>query len=400
MAGPAFALFTFASSLGLVLNAASKGGRFPAVFLSVVLGLHGASAALLYPALGALGLAMFPLQAAVILHFWRLANPSDPSRAWRWLVSLPASAFWAATFLGLPWAFASALGFTPAGVWIPFVGAAFGLAGTLRLKPEERDLPLDGAVIDGLHRVKPPPTPAGGRPLRLVQITDPHLGTFMPVERLKAVCERAVAQDPDLILLTGDFLTFETNGTRGALAEALSPLKAMPGRVFACRGNHDLEAPEEVARSLAAVGARLLIDEAVVVDTPAGKVQLVGADFRFRDRAQHLGALASKYPRVPETLRLWLLHDPMAFTSVPEGEADLTLSGHTHGGQVGLVAFGLDWTVVSGLFGLPDHGLWARGRDRMMIHRGTGHYGFPLRLGVPAEESLLRVWWTAEPKPA
>ena len=109
MAGPAFALFTFASSLGLVLNAASKGGRFPAVFLSVVLGLHGASAALLYPALGALGLAMFPLQAAVILHFWRLANPSDPSRAWRWLVSLPASAFWAATFLGLPWAFSLGL---------------------------------------------------------------------------------------------------------------------------------------------------------------------------------------------------------------------------------------------------------------------------------------------------
>jgi predicted MPP superfamily phosphohydrolase len=89
----------------------------------------------------------------------------------------------------------------------------------------------------------------------------------------------------------------------------------------------------------------------------------------------------------------------MAFISVPEGEADLTLSGHTHGGQVGLVAFGLDWTVVSGLFGLPDHGLWARGRDRMMIHRGTGHYGFPLRLGVPAEESLLRVWWNAAPKP-
>jgi predicted MPP superfamily phosphohydrolase len=46
------------------------------------------------------------------------------------------------------------------------------------------------------------------------------------------------------------------------------------------------------------------------------------------------------------------------------------------------------------LFGggaLPDHGLWARGRDRLYVHRGTGHYGFPLRLGVPSEESLLRV---------
>jgi len=39
----------------------------------------------------------------------------------------------------------------------------------------------------------------------------------------------------------------------------------------------------------------------------------------------------------------------------------------------------------------PDHGLWARGTDRLYVHRGTGHYGFPLRLGVPAEQSLLRV---------
>jgi predicted MPP superfamily phosphohydrolase len=40
---------------------------------------------------------------------------------------------------------------------------------------------------------------------------------------------------------------------------------------------------------------------------------------------------------------------------------------------------------------MPDHGLWARGTDRLYVHRGTGHYGFPLRLGVPSEESLLAV---------
>ena len=51
-----------------------------------------------------------------------------------------------------------------------------------------------------------------------------------------------------------------------------------------------------------------------------------------------------------------------------------------------------EWTFLR-LFGtkIPDHGLWARGRDRLYVHRGTGHYGFPLRLGVPNEESLLRV---------
>jgi len=67
------------------------------------------------------------------------------------------------------------------------------------------------------------------------------------------------------------------------------------------------------------------------------------------------------------------------------------LSGHTHGGQVGLVSLGLPWTMMRVFMNAPDHGFWARGSDRLYVHRGTGHYGFPLRLGVPAEESVLFV---------
>ena len=68
------------------------------------------------------------------------------------------------------------------------------------------------------------------------------------------------------------------------------------------------------------------------------------------------------------------------------------LSGHTHGGQVGLVSLGMDWTVLS-RSRWPDHGLFARGRSRLYVHRGTGFYGFPLRVGVPGEASLLEVLW-------
>ncbi len=67
------------------------------------------------------------------------------------------------------------------------------------------------------------------------------------------------------------------------------------------------------------------------------------------------------------------------------------LSGHTHGGQVGLVSVGLQGTILRLFAKIPDHGFWGRGPDRLYVHRGTGHYGFPLRVGVPAEESLLRV---------
>ncbi len=102
-------------------------------------------------------------------------------------------------------------------------------------------------------------------------------------------------------------------------------------------------------------------------------------------------AVCERYPREPGHLRIVLLHDPGAFRHVPDGEADLVLSGHTHGGQLGLLVLGLPHTFVSAFTQIPDHGLWALGKNRLYVHRGTGHYGFPLRVGVPGEESLIRI---------
>jgi predicted MPP superfamily phosphohydrolase len=214
----------------------------------------------------------------------------------------------------------------------------------------------------------------------------------MSVRRLRRIAERAVRERPDLVFLTGDFLTMESQSDPELLRAALEPFRAMPGRVFACHGNHDHEAPEVVARALARNGITLLVDEARELETEAGRVQIVGMDFVWGDRQQHLERVCAAHPRTPGATRIVLLHDPGAFRHLPPGEADLVLSGHTHGGQVGLLSLGLPWTFLR-LFGdkIPDHGFWARGTDRMYIHRGTGHYGFPLRLGVPAEESVLRL---------
>src|SRR5688572_29738611 len=253
------------------------------------------------------------------------------------------------------------------------------------------DVTLDGRAVDGDPRRYPRGKARSERPLRLVQITDPHLGPWMSVRRLARICERAVARDPDLVLLTGDFLTMESQQSPDALARALAPLRALPGRVFACRGNHDHEAPDVVAKALAEVGARLLVDEAALVETGAGPVQVLGLDFHWRDRAARMASACAEHPRVDGALRLVLLHDPGAFGHLPEGEGDLVLSGHTHGGQLGLVSLGLPWTMMRAFVSAPDHGLWARGPDRLYVHRGTGHYGFPLRLGVPSEESVLQI---------
>lgn len=234
------------------------------------------------------------------------------------------------------------------------------------------------------------PAPLAERPLRIVQITDPHLGPWRPVHRLRRVIEDLVAQEPDLVLLTGDLLTMEGAGSPGALADALAPLRRLRGRCFAVFGNHDLEAEHEVRQALAATDVTLLVDDEAVVETPVGPVQIVGATWVGGRRREHIQTLLARFPRRAGHVRLFLLHDPLGFRHVPKGDADLTLSGHTHGGQLGLVSFGIDWTVLT-RSRWPDHGLFGHGANRLYVHRGTGFYGFPLRIGVPGETSVLEL---------
>jgi uncharacterized protein len=387
-----FWLGSLAATLGIALAARLRRGRFYARFVSVLLGVQLLVSGALAPHTGALFPVYVALQVALFTHYFFLSQPRMRPLPFRVLVSLPAQFFAAGTFLAFPWAIAVAFGLRPVGMWIPYALAAFGLLQSMTLRREEVDLIIDRTPAGALGRhPRTAPSPGSDRPLRIVQLTDTHLGPFMSVARLRAICERAVASNPDLVLLTGDFLTMESQETPAHLTEALAPLRALPGRVFACHGNHDHESPELVARALADVGARLLVDDAALVETPAGPVQIVGMDFRRSLRAESMAAVCARHPRVEGALRLVLLHDPGAFRHLAEGEGDLVLSGHTHGGQLGLVSLGAPYTVLRLFVDMPDHGLWARGRDRLYVHRGTGHYGFPLRIGVPGEESLVRV---------
>jgi len=403
-----FWLATLAAYAGVILAAWRRRGAFYGRFAAILLGVHTLISGALAPHTGVLFPVYAALQAALFAHFFFLSQPRMRPLAFRLFISLPASFFAAGTLIAFPWAIVAAFGVRPLGLWIPYVIAGLGVIQSLTLRREEVDLIIDRSPAGALARHalpamdgSPPDRDTTRPPLRFVQITDPHLGPFMSVARLRSICERAVAQDPDLVLLTGDFLTMESQETHAHLEAALAPLRALPGRVFACHGNHDHEAPELVARALAAAGARLLVDDAVLVETRAGAVQIVGMDFNRARRAERMAAVCAAHPRIPGALRLVLLHDPGAFRELGEGEGDLVLSGHTHGGQLGLVSLGLPHTMLRLFIDMPDHGLWARGRDRLYVHRGTGHYGFPLRLGVPAEESLVRVhqvpsWETPE----
>jgi len=365
--------------------------RAYATFRAVLLGLQVLLASALFPRFHSVWPLFVYGHATVFVQSLLLIRPRMRGLSYRIAISIPGAFFGAGTLLALPWAVLAAFGVELPAVWLPYLVALVGVLQSLRSAEEQVHLVVaDGESVPELQR-HPMREASASRPLSIVQITDPHLGPFMSVARLRRICARAVERKPDLVLLTGDFLTMESQSDPELLAAALAPLAALPWRCFACFGNHDHEAPETVRRALERAGVTLLMDDARALLTAAGPVQILGLDFVWRERKEHLARVCAQHPRVRDHLRIVLLHDPSAFRHLPEGEADLALSGHTHGGQVGLVSLGLDWTMMRLFVKAPDHGFWARGYDRLYVHRGTGHYGFPLRLGVPAEESLLFV---------
>ena len=387
------AILTFSCWLVTVVAAALIRGRF-GIFLGILLGIYSLILLAIAPAFARILPIFAALDVLVFVNFLMLTRPRMRPFLYRVLISWPAALFAAGTLLAMPWGMLMALGFHPWAPWFPYLLAAFGVFQSMSTKREEIDLVVDGPEGEQINLLAPHPRGdrRATRPLRIVQISDPHLGPFMSVARLKRIAQRAVDAKPDLVLLTGDFLTMESQSDADLLLNAMAPLKPLSGKTFACNGNHDHEAPAVVARAMKENGIELLVDEAREIETEIGPVQIVGMDFSWRDRAEHLARVCAEYPRKQGVPRIVMLHDPGAFRHLPVGEGDLVLSGHTHGGQVGLLSLGLQWTFLR-LFGIkiPDHGFWARGTDRMYVHRGTGHYGFPLRLGVPAEESLMRV---------
>jgi predicted MPP superfamily phosphohydrolase len=425
--------------IAIPVYAAIARGRFYAIFSAVILSCMIPSALVLHMRL--VELASSSLRpylhcvfaysmAAAGIQLAHLVRARLRGNLFRWLDSVPGQTFIAGGMLAGPWLllllpFRLSFGYLD---WqgalvaltlldaLPLLVAVFSIATSLTTRHEtvRFDLAHDGpetlqrVPVERLRgrklespatsaRLSPslPTTTRGAtegspRPLRIVQLTDTHIGPWQSVARLRRVVETLVARDPDLIALTGDFLTMESMGTPGCLEAALQPLEKVSDRCVAIFGNHDHEAPQHVIDAMRVLGIPLLIDDEFCLETAAGPVQIVGADYVHRDHAKHLGGLLTRFPRRAEHLRLLLLHDPVGFHALPEDEVDLVLSGHTHGGQVGLVSLGLDWTVLARTR-WPDQGLFARGRSRLYVHRGTGFYGFPLRVGVPAEFSVLEI---------
>lgn len=192
-------VFSLASLVAWALVALVAGvvrGRLYAFFVSVLLGVYTLVATGLAAHTGTLFYAYAYFHATVYASFVLLARPRMRPVAFRALVSWPASWFLGSTLLAFPWAIAAASGLRPAGLWIPYAVGLAGFADTFFPRRGTVHVVVGEAAHGDLARMAHA-TGRDPRPLRIVQITDPHLGPFMSVGRLRRICERAVASDPD-----------------------------------------------------------------------------------------------------------------------------------------------------------------------------------------------------------
>ena len=265
------------------------------------------------------------------------------------------------------------------GVGLPFAISLSGVETSYDFQVEEREIELSNwpRRLDGL---------------RVAHLSDIHVGGAMDLDKLTRVAELTNQAKVDLVLHTGDFLTHRMPGFDEPLYEALGMMRAEHGQ-WACLGNHDYDNARRFVSRLEGCGVEVLRDRMTVLDIEGEKVEIGGLEFAFygRDRAERYAEAIARWGSRSGAPRILLCHDPSAFATLPHGCADLVLSGHTHGGHVG-VQLGDDKAVtVVGLLGIPDQGVFEREEMKLYVTRCVGFYGYPIRLGVPPEIAVLNL---------
>ena len=227
--------------------------------------------------------------------------------------------------------------------------------------------------------------PSAFHGLRIVQISDIHHGLFLPKEWLSEAVREANRLDPDIIALTGDFVTYSRRNIRSA-AELLGRLRARFG-VYAVLGNHDFRVDAEaVTAALRKQGIDVLRNRHISLRFGSKSIYLAGVD--DYGYGADLRRAIRGIPR--EAATILLAHNPRVIHLASRNGVSLVLSGHTHGGQVNLPLLG----TVYGRS--PERLRYKIGWDRMgatqiYVSRGIGTIVLPWRLRCPAEITHLEL---------
>jgi hypothetical protein len=230
--------------------------------------------------------------------------------------------------------------------------------------------------------------PAGAPPIKVLLISDIHVaGPDMPPERLARIVETIGPLRPDLILISGDFVSDKRSATRFyAFADAVSPLRGLKPRlgVFAVLGNHDYWRDAGEARlALGKAGVRVLDNEAVQV----GPIALGGIGDAYSNHARLAETVAAM--RRLDGAKILLSHTPDPFPDLP-ADVGLMLAGHTHCGQIRLPLIG----AISTMSKYGERYACGIVRERgktLVVAAGLGTSILPLRIGAPPDMWLVEV---------
>jgi uncharacterized protein len=254
--------------------------------------------------------------------------------------------------------------------------------------------------------VKFPNLPEAFRGMKIVQISDIHSGSLTNKEGVKKGVDMILALKPDLILFTGDLVN--------NLAEEIEPLMDVfdklkaPMGVYSIFGNHDYgdyvrwESPAKRAENIetlkghhAKMGWRLLWDEHVPLEKDGQQIALIGIQnySALRNFARY-GNLTKAYEGTEKyPFKILMTHDPTHWDAEVRpkfSDIDLTLSGHTHGFQFGVEVPGFRWSPVQYVYN-QWAGLYREGRQSIYVNRGYGFIGYPGRVGILPEITLLEL---------
>jgi len=276
-------------------------------------------------------------------------------------------------------------GVAPAAVASPFVAGAYGLLWG-RLNLETTKQPIRMAKL-----------PRAFHGFRMAQLSDIHVGPFMSEEEIRKYVRIANELKPDLIVLTGDFVTWDAS-TAPAVVNALSGLKAPLG-VFGSLGNHDAWAGAEdlLAELFARAGIRILRQERAPVAAGKESLNLMGLDFT-NSRIMSAGGwhLSSRKLEGVENLmardtaNILLSHNPDSFDRAAQLGIDLSLAGHTHGGQLALEFISPE-IAPSRIVTPYVAGWFERPGGQLYVNRGIGTIAAPMRVGAPPEITVFEL---------
>ena len=223
--------------------------------------------------------------------------------------------------------------------------------------------------------------------LRVVQLTDIHLSPFLRLSELERAVDMANETRANVALVTGDLITTANDPLDDCL-NAIARLRADAG-VFGCMGNHEKYAESEgyTQERGARLGMRFLRQQSALLRFGGADLNFAGVDYQ---RFHHPYLVDAGQLIVPGAFNVLLSHNPDVFPVAAQQGFPLTISGHTHAGQVRVEILGQDLNIARFFTPFVD-GIYRKDNSSVFVSRGIGTIGLPTRLGAPPEVALIKL---------